>query len=329
MRRRQFIKLVGAAAAWPIAARAQQAGVVRRVGVLMGGAESDPESQTRINAFRDGLQKLGWTAGRNLRIDIRWVANDPGHLRGFADELLAMTPDVILAGGTPPATVLHQATRTIPVVFAQVADPVALGLVTSLARPGGNSTGFGLAELAVDTKKLELLKQIAPRTTRVAFLYDPANPSWPNVFSALEASASSIGITVSAIPVGNASEIERALDLFAREPNGGLIALPSVAVNRNRDLINTLAARHSLPNVWFYRYYVAEGGLASYGPDDVDLYRRAASYVDRILRGEKPGDLPVQNPTRYELVINLKTAKALGLTVPDTLLALADEVIEQ
>ena len=329
MRRREFIAGLAGSAAAALAARAQQPDRMRRIGVLFGGlAETDPEGQARVAAFREGLQKLGWTEGRNVRIATRWAAGDADRLRAYAAELVAIAPDAILAGGTPALAALQQATRTVPIVFAQVGDPVGLGFVSSLARPGGNITGFAPYEFAIGVKWLELLKQIAPRVTRVAFMYDPANPAWAGYLAELEAAASSFGVRVSGAAVHNAAEIERAVDALAREPNGGLIAMTTPAVQAHRESIIALSARHRLPAVYGYRFFVTSGGLASYGIDNIDLYRGAASYVDRVLKGEKPGELPVQFATKFELVINLKTAKALGLDVPITLLARTDEVIE-
>jgi putative ABC transport system substrate-binding protein len=328
MRRRQFITLLGGAAAWPLAARAQPTSTMRRIGVLMGGLlESDPEGQARVLSFREGLQKLGWTAGGNLRIDYRWAGDDPAHLRPYAAELVALAPDVLVSGGHPAAMALHLATKTIPVVFVQANDLMLLqGIIASLARPGGNLTGF--AARSGGTKTLELLKEIAPRVTRMAYVYDPANPTWSAEFPVLNAAAPSLDVKAFAMPVRDAAEIGSAFAKFAGEPNGGLIALASPAVNRHRDLIVALAAQHGLPAVYGYRYYVAAGGLASYGFDNIDLYGRAASYVDRILRGEKAADLPVQLPDKYELVINLRATRAIGLQISPLLLARADEVIE-
>ena len=328
MRRREFIlALGGAAVAWPLAARAQPERM-RRIGVLMNLAADDPESSARLTAFLQGLQQLGWTDGRNVRIDTRWAAGDADRYRKSATELVALMPDVILATGTSAVAPLQQATRTVPIVFVQVIDPVGAGLVASLARPGGNATGFTLFEYGMSGKWLELLKEIAPRVTRAAVLRDPASAPGIGQFAAIQAVAPSLGVELSPVDVRDAGEIERAVTAFARSPNGGLIVTASPSAAVHRELIITLAARHKLPAVYPFRYFVTGGGLISYGPDIVDQYRRAAGYVDRILKGEKPADLPVQAPTKYELVINLKTAKALGLTVPPTLLARADEVIE-
>jgi len=326
VRRRQFITLLGGAAAWPLAARPQQA--MRRIGVLMNLAESDPESQARIAVFREGLGKLGWTEGREVQIEYRWFAGNPDRARAYAAELVKLKPDVIFAGTTPSVAALQRETRSVPIVFAQVADPVGAGFVASLAQPGGNITGFALFEYAIGVKWLELLKQIAPQVTRAAIIYDPTNPETRGYLPVIEAAAPSFGMQLSIAPVHDAAGIERAIEQFSREPNGGLIPLPSPLIGLRRDLIISLASRHRLPNVYSFRYYPIEGGLASYGVDNIDLFRRAASYVDRILKGEKPGDLPVQQATKFELVINLKTARALGLDPPISLLARTDEVIE-
>jgi putative ABC transport system substrate-binding protein len=333
MRRRAFITLLGGAAAapamlWPLAARAQQPERMRRIGVLMPLGEDDPEAQARVAAFRQGLQQLGWNDGRNVRIDYRWTAGDVDRIRRYAVELAALAPDVILATGSPTVGPLLQATRTVPIVFVVVPDPVGAGYVDSLARPGGNATGFITYEYGISGKWLELLKQIAPGVTRAAVIRDPAISAGLGFFGAIQSVASSFGVEVSPVNVRDAGEIERAVTAFARSSNGGLIVTGSALAWVHRDLIVTLAARHKLPAVYFQRSFVADGGLISYGTDLVDQYRRAAGYVDRILKGEKPADLPVQAPTKYELVINLKTAKALGLEVPATVLARADEVIE-
>jgi putative ABC transport system substrate-binding protein len=329
MRRREFITLVGgAAAAWPLAARAQQGEPMRRVGALMSTAADDPEGQARIAAFQQGLQQFGWTIGRNVRIDSRWPAGDSERIRRYAAELIALSPDVILATGSAAAGPLLQATRTVPIVFVIVPDPVGAGLVNSLARPGGNATGFIQFEYAISGKWLELLKEIAPRVTRAAVLRDPAITGGIGQFGAIQAVAPSLGVEVSPVNVRDAGEIERAIADFARSPNGGLIITGSALAVVHRHLVITLAAKHQLPAVYFQRTFVADGGLISYGADVVDQYRRAASYVDRILKGEKPADLPVQAPTKYELVINLKSAKALGLEIPSSVLARANEVIE-
>jgi putative ABC transport system substrate-binding protein len=328
MRRREFVALFGGAAAWPFAARAQQAERMRRIGILLPVAPDDAEFQTRVGAFLQGLQQLGWTIGRNVRIDTRWAGASATEIRRHAAELVALAPDVILAHGVPTLGPLLQATRTVPIVFPTAADPVAAGFVDSLARPGGNATGFMDLEYGMAGKWLELLKQIASGVTRVAVLRDPATPTGPAQFGVIQAVAPSLGMEVNPVNVRDASEIERAVGAVAGFPNGGLIVTPSGWASVHRELIVKLAAQHMLPAVYFGRYFVADGGLISYGPDLSDQYRRAASYVDRILKGEKPADLPVQTPTKFELAINLKTAKALGLTVPPSLLARADEVIE-
>jgi putative ABC transport system substrate-binding protein len=328
MRRREFISLVsGTAAAWPLVARAQ-AEWMRRIGVLMNLASDDAEGQARLAAFHQGLQQLGWTVGRNMQIDYRWGAGDADRIRKFAAELIALAPDVILSTGSPSVAALQQAARTVPIVFATVVDPLSSGFVDTLARPGGNITGFTLFEYSISGKWLQLLKEIAPRMTRAAVIRDPALTAGGGQLGVIQAVAPSVGAEVTPVNVRDAGEIERAITAFARSPNGGLVVTGSTLAGVHRDLIITLAARHQLPAVYAQRYFVTGGGLISYGPDSIDPYRRAASYVDRILKGEKPADLPVQAPTKYELVINLKTAKALGLDVPPSLLARADEVIE-
>jgi putative tryptophan/tyrosine transport system substrate-binding protein len=327
--RRQFITLLGgAAAAWPLAARAQQADRVRRVGVCANLSAADREGQARNKAFLQTLQQLGWTVGRNVQIDHRWAAGDAERMRRYTAELVALAPDVILAVGAETVGRLQEATRSIPIVFVQVTDPVGAGYVASLARPGGNATGFTMFEFGISAKWLELLKQVAPRVTRAAILRDPAIPAGIGLLAAMQSVAPALGVELSPVGVRDAGEIERAVIAFARGSSDGLIVLPGAMTVIHRELIVTLAARHFLPAVYPYRYHVTGGGLMSYGPDTIDPYRRAAGYVDRILKGEKPADLPVQAPTKYELVINLKTAKALGLDVPATLLARADEVIE-
>jgi putative ABC transport system substrate-binding protein len=328
MRRRQFITLLGGAAAWPLAARAQQGERMRRIGVLMTVAADDPESQRRMTAFVQGLQELGWTDGRNVRIDTRWSAADADIGRRYAAELVALAPDVILASGGTVVGALLQASRTVPIVFTLTVDPVGAGFVASLARPGGNATGFTGYEYGLSGKWLELLKEIAPRVTRVAVLRDATIPQGVGQFAIIQSVAASIGVEVSPIEVRDSGEIERAVAAFARSANGSLIVTASGSAIVQRQLIIALAARHKLPAMYFQRFFVDAGGLASYAPDPIDPHRRAAGYVDRILRGEKPADLPVQAPTKYELVINMKTAKALGLDVPPMLLARADEVIE-
>ena len=326
-RRELLVALGGSAAAgWSLAARAQQGERVRRVGVLMNLAADDPEGQTRIVAFVQGLQQSGWTDGRNIRIDTRWAAGDADRFHRYAEELLALAPDVILASATPSVQALQQATRTVPIVFANVGDPVGMGFVESLARPGGNTTGFTPLEFGFGAKWLELLKEIAPRLTRVAVLRDLT--IGPAQLSAIQAVAPSFGVELSPVGVRDAGEIERTIAAFAQASNAGMIVTASTSALIHRRLIVMLAARHRLPAVYSFRYFAATGGLLSYGPDPIDMYRRAASYVDRILKGEKPADLPVQTPTKYQLVVNLKTAKALGLDIPTSILARADEVIE-
>jgi putative ABC transport system substrate-binding protein len=327
VKRRAFITLLGGAATWPVAARAQQAERVRRIGVLMSSASDDPEGQARVLAFAQGLQGSGWAIGRNVRIESRWGAGDGERYRRYAAELVALTPDVILVNGPSALGALQQVTRSVPIVFAVVPDPVGGGFVASLARPGGNATGFTQSGYSTSGKWLELLKEIAPRVTRAAVVRDPSLTSSVAQFAAIQGAAGSSGLELTPIDMRNPGEIERGVTAFARAPNGGLI-VTSIGSSTRRNLIITLAERHRLPAVYPFRYQVTSGGLLSCGPDVLDQYRRAAGYVDRILKGEKPADLPVQAPTKYELVINLKTAKALGLTVPDTLLARADEVIE-
>jgi putative ABC transport system substrate-binding protein len=328
MRRREFITLLGSAVASPLTARAQQPERLRRIGVLMALAADDPEATPRIAAFAQALQRLGWTDGRNVRIDYRWSAGDADRIRTYAAELIALAPDVILAHAAPSVAALQQASHTVPIVFTMIVDPVGSGFVESLARPGGNTTGFALYEYGISGKWLELLKEIAPRVTRVAVFRDSTLAAGGGQLGALEGVARSFGVELIPVGVRDASEIERALATFARQANGGLVVTGSALASAHRKLIVTLAARHQLPAVYTLRYFVTGGGLISYGPDSIDPFRRAASYVDAILRGEKPADLPVQAPTKYELVINLKTAKALGLDVPATMLARADEVID-
>jgi putative tryptophan/tyrosine transport system substrate-binding protein len=329
MRRREFISLLGGAAvAWPLAASAQQPERVRRIGVLTSISADDPESQARLTAFVHGLQQLGWTVGQNVRIDYRWGGSNADDTRKYAAELVALDPDVILAQSSASVAPLLLATHTIPVVFTTVADPVGAGFVESLARPGGNATGFTNFEYSIAGKWLELLKEIAPGVMRVAVFRESTIAAGAGQFGAIQAQAQSLGVELRPVDVRDAGEIERAITAFARSPNGGLIVTGSPAAVVHRGLIVALAARHRLPAVYNTRFYATGGGLISYGPDFVDQFRRAAGYVDRILKGEKPAGLPVQQPTRYELVINLRTAKALGLTVPDTVLARADEVIE-
>jgi putative tryptophan/tyrosine transport system substrate-binding protein len=328
MRRREFITLLGGAAAWPLAAHAQQGERVRRIGVLNPAAADDAVFQARIGAFQQELALLGWSIGRNVRIDIRWATTNAAEIRRQAAELIALAPDVILAAGDTTLPSLLQATRTVPIVFAVATDPVGAGFVDSLARPGGSATGFMVFEFGMGGKFLELLKEIAPGVTRVAVLRDTTLASGAAQFGVIQAAAQSLRMDVTPVNMPNAGEIEQSVDTFARSPNGGLIVTASAATLRHRDLIITLAARHKMPAVYWERFFVAAGGLISFGPDLIDNYRHAAGYVDRILKGAKPADLPVQAPTKYETVINLKTAKALGLTVPPTLLTRADEVIE-
>jgi ABC-type uncharacterized transport system substrate-binding protein len=328
MRRRHFITFLGSAAAWPVAARAQRAERVRRIGVLMPLAADDPEGQARIAAFLQGLALLGWTVGRNVRIEYRWAASDPERIRRYAAELAAFATDVILCTGSATVGPLQQAVRTVPIVFVAVVDPVGAGVVESLAQPGGNATGFTSYEYGISGKWLELLKQIAPDVTRVAVIRDADATAGIGQFAAIQAAAPSFGVELRPINVRDADEIERAVTSFARSANGGLIVTGSGLAVVHRNLIVTLASRYKMPAVYWYRVASTSGGLISYGADYLDQYRQAAGYVDRILKGEKPADLPVQAPTKYELVINLKTAKALGLEVPPSLLARADEVIE-
>jgi ABC-type uncharacterized transport system substrate-binding protein len=326
--RREFITLLGGAAAWPVAARAQQREQMRRIGVLLPAASDDSEFQTRFGAFQQGLALLGWTIGRNVRIDTHWAGANVDDIRRHATELVALAPDVILAQGASTVAPLLQITRTVPIVFPVAGDPVGAGFVDSLARPGGNVTGFMTMEYGLSGKWLELLKQVAPGVTRVAVLREPSNANGLGEFAAIQAVAPSLRMEVIPINLRNAGEIERGIANFAGTSNGGLIITSVPGAALHRDLIITLAARHKLPAVYFARYLVTAGGLISYGPDFVDQYRRAAGYVDRILRGEKPADLPVQAPVKYETVLNMKTAKALGLDVPATVLVRADEVIE-
>jgi putative tryptophan/tyrosine transport system substrate-binding protein len=329
VKRREFITLIGGAAApWPLAARAQQAERMRRVGVLMNSAADNAEGQARFAAFLQGLAQLGWTDGRNVRLDIRWgAAADPEKNRKYAADLVALAPDVIFTATTPNTAALQRATRTVPIVFAMGLDPVGADIVESLPRPGGNTTGFMQFEYSLSGKWLELLKQVAPSVTRAAVFRDPGNPSGIGQFAVIQAMAPLLGMEVVPVNVRDAGEIERAVTAFARAGNGGLIATGGQA-SAHSELIVRLAARHRLPAVYPNRFYVVGGGLVSYGPDLPGLFRQAAQYVDRILKGEKPAELPVQAPTKYNMVINLKTAKALGLDVPAMVLARADEVIE-
>jgi putative tryptophan/tyrosine transport system substrate-binding protein len=329
MRRREFLTFVGgASAAWPLIARAQQPERMRRVGVLLPATADNSDFQARVGAFLQGLQQSGWSIGQNVQIDTRWATADAAAIRRHAAELVALAPDVILAHGTSTVGPLLQATRTVPIVFPVASDPVGAGFVDSLARPGGNATGFMTFEYSMGGKWLELLKQIASGVTRAAVIRDAANPGGIAQFAAVQSVAPSLGVEVIPINMRDTAEIERSVTAFARAPNGGLILASSGAAYVHRDVIITLAARHKLPAVYFQRSFVTAGGLVSYGPDYIALYREAAGYVDRVLKGEKPADLPVQAPTKYEMVINLKTVKGLGLTVPQALLASADEVIE-
>jgi putative tryptophan/tyrosine transport system substrate-binding protein len=328
IKRREFIALLGGAATWPLAGRAQQPERVRRIGVLMNFASDDAEGQARLAAFHQGLQQLGWTVGRNVQIDYRWGAGDADRIRKFAAELVTLAPDVILAATSPSVAALQQTTHTLPIVFVQIADPVGAGFVAGLAQPGGNTTGFTSFEYTLGPKWLELLKEIAPRVTRAGLLRDASSVGAIGLFGAVRAAAPSMAMDSSPLSLRDAGEIESGIAAFAREPNGGLIVLGAAGSVVHREQIVTLAARYRLPAVYPDHLFVTTGGLISYGPDRIDQYRRAASYVDRILKGEKPADLPVQAPTKYQLVINVKTAKALGLDVRPTLLARADEVIE-
>jgi putative ABC transport system substrate-binding protein len=328
LKRREFISLLGAATVWPLAASAQQGERMRRIGILEAIAADNPYSKARQGAFLQKLHNLGWIDGGNLRIDIRWSAGNDAQTRKYAAELAALVPDVILAGGSAAAGPMLQATRNIPIVFVIVPDPVGAGFAESLSRPGGNATGFMSFEYSLSGKWLELLKEIAPGVKRAAILRDPAITAGIGQFAVIQSVAPSVGIDVSPVNVREAPEIERGIAAFARYPNGGMVVTGSALAAVHRDLIVALAARYRLPTVYVQREYIASGGLISYGPDFVDQYRRAADYVDRILKGEKPAVLPVQAPTKYDLVINLKTAKALGLTLPPNVLARADEVIE-
>jgi len=329
MRRRTFISLVGGAATWPLAARAQQPERMRRIGVLMGYAENDSEAQAWIAAFREGLQKLGWTEGRNVRVDTRWASADAEAMQRFAQELVALQPDLILSATTPAVAALLQQTRTIPIVFAAVADPVGSGFVASFARPGGNVTGFVIVEGSLGGKWLELLKEIAPRVARAAMLFNPSTAPYAEIYlNPFKAAAASLGVEAIVARVPDMSQLESVVARLAREPNSGLVVIPDTFLNLYRAEVTSLAARYRLPAVYPYRDFTELGGLLSYGTDRLDNWRLAAGYVDRILKGEKPADLPVQAPSEYKLVLNLKTAKALGLDVPWILQQRADEVIE-
>ena len=329
MRRRDFIRFIaGSTAAWPLAASAQQPEQMRRIGILMNRAANDAEGQARLAVFRQALQQLGWSEGRNVQIDIRWGEDKTDLERKYAAELVALAPDVILASGTMSVAALQALSRTLPIVFAAVGDPVGAGFVESMAHPGGNATGFMLYEYSFGGKLLELLRQIAPGVTRVAVLRDPTNPSLLATFGAVRGAAQLLGVEVTAVDTRDAGEIERGVAAFARSANGGLIVMPGATASVHGALIVALAARYMLPAIYPFRYHATGGGLISYGPDFVEPFRPAAGYVDRILKGEKPADLPVQAATKFELVINLKTAKALGLEVPLRLQQLADEMIE-
>jgi putative ABC transport system substrate-binding protein len=329
MRRREFIAFVGGATAWPVAVRAQRRGRLRRVGVLMGIAESDSDARSRANAFQQGLQELGWIEGQNIRIEYRWAAADPERMRAHAVELVASAPDVILGNTTPVVVALRQSTRTIPMVFVQVVDPIGAGFVSSLARPGGNVTGYVNFEFSMAGKWVETLKQISPGVTRAGIVHNPETAPFSTLFlQVIDAAAPSFPLEAVRILVRTAAELESGIAAFAAKPGGGLIILPDLFNTSHRDAIISLAARYRLPAVYPFRYFVESGGLISDGVDTADLFRQSASYVDRILKGEKPADLPVQQPSKFEFVINLKTANALGLTIPPSLLARADEVIE-
>ena len=331
MRRRQFIALLGGsatAAAWPLKARAQKGDFVKRIGILMNLAADDSEGQTRLAVMLQGLRELGWIDGENVRIDPRWAAADDDRFRSYAGELVALMPDVILAATGPAVAALQHITRTVPIIFVIVIDPVGGGFVSSLARPGGNTTGFTVYEYSISAKWLELLKRIAPNLSRVAVIRDPTLVSGTGQLAAVQAVAPSFDVELSPVDVRDSNEMQTAIAAFARSPGGGLIVSASPSARIHQKLLIALAAKYKLPAIYYARYFVDAGGLISYGPDFADQFRRAASYVDRILKGEKPADLPVQAPTKYELVINLETAKALGIEMPPTLLARADEVIE-
>src|ERR1700730_1380803 len=329
MRRREFISVIGgAAAAWPLASRAQQGERMRLIGVLNPFGENDPTVQVNITAFRQALQKLDWTEGRNLRSDYRWGDANPGRIHAQAIELVSLKPDVILVSTSLALQPLQQQTRSIPIVVVQISDPVGSGFIDSLARPGGNLTGFTVAEFSMFGKLLEVLKEVAPHVTRVGVVLNPDQAPQLGMWRAIEGAATAVKVQLTVAGVRYVAEVERAIDLFAREPHAGLIVLPSPLTEGNRKVVIALAARHRLPAAYAFRHFVADGGLVSYGVDLADQYRQAASYVDRILRGEKPAELPVQQPTKFELVVNLKTAKALGLTVPLIMQMTADEVIE-
>jgi putative ABC transport system substrate-binding protein len=328
MQRRDFITILGgAAAAWPLAAKAQQDGRVRRIGIMQSTSEDDPGTQANVAAWRNELAKLGWVEGRNLRVDLRYTAGNPDRMRVSARELLSVGPDVIVVGGQAGTRVLQQQTRTIPIVFVQVGDPVENGLVTSLARPESNTTGITNLYASIVGKWVELLREAAPRVARVAIVFHP-DTAPESYLTSVETVASALGVPAIRAPVRNPLDVVRALDAFAAQPDGGVIAVPPFGASSTLDMIIRLAAQHRLPSIYSGRFAVADGGMMAYGTDSVDLYRRAASYVDRILRGAKPGDLPVQYPTKFELVINLKTARAIGLSIPEAFLLRADELIE-
>jgi putative ABC transport system substrate-binding protein len=327
MRRRELLGILGGAAGWPLVARAQQSGEMRRVAVLLGSAESDLEAQSLIGRTRHRLEELGWSEGRTIRIEYRWTAGDNNRLRAYATELAQLKPDVIVCEGTPVVAALQQATRTIPIVFVNANNPIGSGFVASIARPGGNITGLVSFEPDMGGKWLETLKEIAPDVARVALIYNPQTHTGQH-FQSIDSVSQTLAVKAIRLPFSNAAEIERALGDFAREPKGGLLVLPDISTNLYNDLICTLAARHRLPAIYPFRHFITNGGLTSYGADTKDMYRKLAEYVDRILRGAKPADLPVQTPTKFELIINLKTAKALGIDIPPPLLGRADEVIE-
>jgi putative ABC transport system substrate-binding protein len=328
MRRRQFITLLGGAAAWPLVVRAQQSERIRRIGVLMVAVAGDPEMMRRLGALQGELGRLGWVEGRNLRLETRWAGGDPERIRNAAAELVSLAPDIIIANGSSAMDAMQRATRTVPVLFVVVPDPIGAGYADSLARPGGNATGFSQFEFGIGAKWLELLKEVASDLRQAGVVRDPTITAGPGQFGAIQSVAPSLGVEITPLNVRDATEIERVITTFARRANAGLVVTGSALAVVHRKLIMELAAKYKLPAVYFADYFVKEGGLVSYGPDLIDQYRQAASYVDRILKGDKPADLPVQAPTKYELVINLKTAKALGLDLPQTLLARADEVIE-
>jgi putative tryptophan/tyrosine transport system substrate-binding protein len=329
IRRRDFITLLGGtAAAWPLAARAQQPERMRRIGLLLGFPEADVEGEASVAAFQQRLQELGWAIGRNIRIDIRWAGGEPDKARTFAKELVSASPDLIVPTSNLVTAILQKETSTIPILFVLVGDPVGSGFVTSLARPGGNITGFAIFETAIAGKWLEILKEIAPRVSRVGFILHPETPVHVGFLRAAEAAAPSLGLEIIALGVHTRSDIERAITQFAAGDNGGLIGAPHAITLENRDIIIRLASHYRLPAVFGPRYYATSGGLVAYGPDPISLFQQAPQYVDRILRGAKPSELPVQFPTKYELAVNLKTARSIGLDVPSTLLARADEVIE-